>query len=262
MNFLLGTLLIILFLFPGFLFRSWYLNVRHGRSFKSSFVEELLFSIVPTILIHLILSPVVIWLGFNLDGFYLIMINNPAGIDWIANPDFYKILLYCLGTYLLGAVGGLAVRKLAEGLNWDINIPLFRTRNEWYFVLSGFFIHVGRRRIFVESDVVKIDAVVELNKDAYIYRGTLSDFVLSKEDGIDRIYLSNVVRRRLILDERREPQISEESKTVGTQLLPNKGEEYFDERYYQIPGNTFVLPYREIKSLNITYVLIEEVPDS
>src|SRR5215211_1438611 len=110
MNFILGTLLIILFLFPGFIFRVSYLGVSHGRSFKSSIMEELFFSVVPCLLIHLLFIPVTFLFGFDVDGFYLLMINNANATDWMENTNFVQILFYFLTTFSLGFLCGILFR--------------------------------------------------------------------------------------------------------------------------------------------------------
>jgi len=48
MNFLLGALLLVLLLLPGFIFRLGYLaKAFSNKSFHASFLEELIFSLLP-----------------------------------------------------------------------------------------------------------------------------------------------------------------------------------------------------------------------
>jgi len=280
-NFLLGTLLIILFLFPGFIFRASYLNVLHGRSFRSTFVEELLFSLVPSILIHVLVIVFTLLLtDFSVKGFYFLMINHEQASNWMTNWDILKLIAYCILTYILGYGFGFMFRRyVVERLNWDINIPIFRIRNEWYYILKGFLFQIQRRsgrtwQMFAEPDEIRVDALFEIGKESFIYRGKLENFVLSKEDGIDRLYLSEVTRRRLEHDENESESKKEEIKKKpqgdyikreGDKLkleirsggIPERPRSIIDPRYYTIPGNTFVLPFREIKNLNITYIFIE-----
>jgi hypothetical protein len=35
-------------------------------------------------------------------------------------------------------------------------------------------------------------------------------------------------------------------------------EQEFDDRYYKMPGDLFVIPYQQIRNINITYYIIEE----
>ncbi|WP_336516040.1 hypothetical protein [Pollutibacter soli] len=289
MNFLLGTIIIILLLFPGFLFRSVYLNVEHGRTFKSSLVEELLFSLVPNVLIHSCLLLFILnRTDFSLDGFYLILINHRDGTDYLDIWEILFFLLYCLTSFFVAIVTGYFFRLLSVGQNWQINIPIFRIRNEWYYTLAGQYLQPPLRstifqriflrrfrRQFVRPDRILIDALVEINKEAFLYRGRLERFVLSKEDGIDRLYLTDVKRRKFsdekpdVKSEREKLEefgeldklldspinmedVSESDSAALMELL-------IDKRYYNIPGNNLILPYSEIKNLNIIYIFLDPV---
>ena len=273
MNFLLGTLLIILLLFPGFIFRAGYLNVPYGRTFKSTIVEELFFSIVPSIVIHIAILPFAFWIGFNLQGFYLIMINNAEGTRYIEKYDLLQFILYCVATYIVGFFLGILTRRGIEKLNWEINFPLFRIRNEWYYQLTGFFItNPDNRRNFVRADQVEVNVVVELDKTAYLYKGQLADFVLSKEDGIDRLFIKNAKRKKLEFIKKADTtQSIENSDNEGSLLkaLLETGEISLDDDtqkelidkidddkdYYEIPGDSIIVPYKEVKNLNLIYTV-------
>lgn len=67
MNFLLGASLIIWLLFPGLFF---------NRGFSFSMVEDLLFSLVPILFIHLLCLPVTLAFGLQFDELYLIVISD------------------------------------------------------------------------------------------------------------------------------------------------------------------------------------------
>ena len=64
--------------------------------------------------------------------------------------------------------------------------------------------------------------------------GLLADYVLSKDGGLERIYLKDVRRRFL-------------------QNQPDQIEENTNNKYYELPGEFFVLPYDKIINLHITY---------
>jgi hypothetical protein len=63
---------------------------------------------------------------------------------------------------------------------------------------------------------------------------------------LDRIYLSNVYRRKLKDD------LSNDQPNVGYL------ERHLDSRYYSMPGDLLVLTYDKIINLNITYYQVEE----
>jgi hypothetical protein len=274
MNFLLATLIIILLLFPGFLFRAQYLNVSHGRTFRSTLIEELLFSIIPCIIIHLPLIHLAFCYSLSAEGFYLLMINNPEAINYIDQEAFLGLLYYFLGSFFLALLLGSSFRYISELFNWEINVPMLRIRNEWYYKLTGTFLinSKSKRRRYAPARQVNVDVVVELNKDAYIYRGTLEYFVLSKEDGIDRLFLKNAKRRKLSFDASEKKAQGENVKgeeekilKIFEQAISLDDDDKFDliekfdkNEYYNIPGDEIIIPYREIKNLNLTYVFVEE----
>src|SRR5688572_19780392 len=190
MNFLLGASIIILLLFPGLVFRLLYLNSRYTRGLSFGIVEELLFSLVPTLLIHLIFLPFTSFFNFDLSRLYLMVISHPGGAESLNFFGLRGFMLYCLGTYTLAGLLGALTQRVAMRLNWDINVPLFRIHNEWYYLLRGIFIESARGwRQFARIEDIKIDAVVDIAGTGYIFSGTLTDFVLSKNEGLDRIYL-------------------------------------------------------------------------
>ncbi len=79
----------------------------------------------------------------------------------------------------------------------------------------------------------------------FIYSGILEEFYLSENNGLDRLVLYNVYRRTL------ENDFPKDLKKQSSIL--DKGT---DERYYNMPGDSFVIPYSEIKNMNITYLTL------
>lgn len=87
-----------------------------------------------------------------------------------------------------------------------------------------------------ELDVTYIDALVKTDEGTIIYSGLLTEYVLSKEGGIDRLYLTDVKRRYLRDDHKQTPAI--------------------DQKYYFMPGQFFVLPFHQVINLHITYYTV------
>ena len=79
-----------------------------------------------------------------------------------------------------------------------------------------------------------------------IYSGILENYFLSKENGLDRIYLRNVYRRKLKDD------LGNEHGNVGYL------DRHLDNRYYAMPGDLFIINYDKIINLNITYYINQE----
>ena len=110
-----------------------------------------------------------------------------------------------------------------------------RFKNEWHYLVTGEildFPHVPGEANTV--DFVWVDLMVQTQEGTLLYTGVLNDYILSKENGLDRIYLSEVVRRYLTDDY-------------------NK-----DRQEYEMPGNFMVFPFDKVLNMNITYYQIEE----
>lgn len=112
-----------------------------------------------------------------------------------------------------------------------------RFNNDWHYVLSGRNLNTDDTGPVQEVKAVYVDVLVETKEGSVLYCGLLDEFYLS-EDGVDRICLYEVYRRRFDQD------------IKDSERMPNKS---FDERYYKMPGDLFVIPYSQIRNLNLTY---------
>ena len=142
---------------------------------------------------------------------------------------------------------GKVFRLLVEQTHLDILFHSLRYNNDWYYLLTGRVMsEVGWTQKTDSVKYVFVDVLVETKEGSVLYCGLLDEFYLSK-DGVDRICLSEVYRRSFIDD------IKEGER------LPDKS---LDERYYRMPGDLFVIPYSQIRNLNLTYYGPVEVDDS
>jgi hypothetical protein len=255
MNIALGALLLFLLLFPGILVRISYLTGPHSRkNIQTSLVDELVLSLVPAFILqgigYLIAER---WFHYNiwLEQFYKLIIgaNNK---DY--KPDFeliekslphffaYNVVLLVVAI----TVGNLA-RKLVEQFNLDISIYSLRYNNDWYYLLSGRILNFPQWETAANQvESVYADVLVETKEGSVLYCGLLDEFYLSK-DGLDRICLSEVYRRKFTED-------------VKDDQRPE--DKLFDNRYYRMPGDLFVIPYSQIRNLNLTYygpVQVDEI---
>ncbi len=267
MNILFGALLLALLLLPGFIFRMGYLAKPFAsRSFSSSFVEELLFSLLPAFLLQ-IAGYAIVESVRNVDElrFYLLLINS----DKAALLPFTKADIIQFSIYLLLVSGcalglGFGLRLIALRTRLHLRYSLFRIYNEWQVFFDGIIVdYPGKSGNWASVSESWLDVVVENKHGALIYSGFLEDYVLGKDDTLSRIYLSAVRRRKLEDDV---PQTLQETG-VSEQDVVNYNEpdaavhektEKIDARYYFMPGNYFMIPGAEIRSINITYYTSDE----
>lgn len=82
-----------------------------------------------------------------------------------------------------------------------------------------------------------ISAIVEVAKEGVLYVGVLDDFFFDADGKLDRLILQGVARRPLSADK---------SKNETDAEVAN--------RFYEIDGDSFVLRYEDVKTLNVQYV--------
>ena len=125
---------------------------------------------------------------------------------------------------------------------WDLRYLSLSVFNDWYYLLKG--------KLAGEADLpvvaVYVDALVETKEGSYLYCGLIEDFFLSRDNGLDRLYFKKVYRRKLGEDFKRE---SEDDAPTS---------KWLDERYYEMPGEFFVIPYAQIKNMNVRYFYLLE----
>ena len=99
----------------------------------------------------------------------------------------------------------------------------------WYYLLTG--ADFEREHA---PDFVIVAAIVEIGKEAMLYTGVLDSFYFDADGQLDRLVLQGVSRRPLAND-----------KTVVDDA----------NRFYPVDGDSFVLRYSEMITLNVQRVL-------
>ena len=257
MNIAFGALVLLILLLPGLVFRVAYLNVRYsGKSFRSTIVDETLLAVAPALILQIIGFEVVeniLRHPVSLITIYQLIISsgNFSHFD-IVEKSLGSFLLYNL---LLGTAAyflGVGARKLIQHYKIQYKYPLFRFQNDWYHILKGTILSFqGNAQDMEEIDYVWVDVMLESKEGTFIYSGILKDFFLSKDEGLDRIYLTNVRRRRMSDDLADTDDTAETSESDSLLEL--------DKRYYYMPGDFFIIPYSQIKNLNVIYYKREAI---
>lgn len=289
MNFLFGALLLIIILLPGLILRVSYLSTPYGKkTFRFSIVDELILSLIPTLILQGTGYFITNYWIKDVDEkrlYYLFINNEKVFSDPLPDWNIFLFFLYTILLCLIAVLLGVWFRKLVKRNKLDIKYPILRFYNDWHYILRGLILDFPGHQGEAENvDNVWVDVVTISKDDAYIYSGFLKEYVLTKDDGLDRIYLTNVQRRKLSNDgrityEKDESIFGEPTEEEQNQLQEQHQEEmidydidydktssdkethkyieelekYTDERYYYMPGDYFVIPYSEIKNINITY---------
>ncbi len=251
MNIALATLTLLIILYPGFLFRRFYFTGEFSKEYFKQSVTDLIFSsILPGFFIHFI-------------G-YLLFIKGRSQIDVITigtllsgTSDSIKVTEafkavyqkapsiagYFFGVSVVGMAAGFAAKLIVRKLKLDRKVKMFRFQNEWHYIFSGEILDFPKVPGNAEDiDCSYVDALVKTDEGTIIYTGLLADYILTKEGGIDRIYLTDV-KRRFFKDDisNKVEQPSELDESAN------------DSRYYYLPGRFFIISYSQIINLHVTY---------
>ncbi len=254
MNIALATLFLLILLYPGFIFRRFYYTEEFSREyFKQTITDLLVAAILPSTLLHIVGYYLFVRHHYTIDistiGTLLSGTSDGTKVT-AAFQSIYAhapgIVAYFIAVSILAALSGLLAKYIVRKAKLDRRFKLFRFQNEWHYIFSGEILDFPRVPGDASNISIRyIDALVKSDQGTIIYTGILADYVLSKDGGIDRIYLTNVKRRYLRDDKANQPQENND----------------LDERYYYLPGQFFIIPYTQIINLHITYYKIEVTDD-
>jgi len=111
----------------------------------------------------------------------------------------------------------------------------------WYYLLTG-----ADFKPEEAPDLIVVSAIVEVGKEAVLYVGILDEFYVDADGQLDRLVLQGVARR----------PISADKNTVPADAAS-------ENRFYNVDGDSFVLRYGDVITLNIQYVrLTPDQPDA
>jgi hypothetical protein len=261
MSLIFGSVFLFILISPGLLFRFSYLQGTYAKlNFSVSAVEEIFWAVVPTFFLH-IMSVLIIesltGYAVRLDIVYQLLVGEANNFEVIRH-SLFQFLVYLTVVIALSILSGSIFRFAIRKLRLDFYLSFLRMGNEWHYLLSGEILNYPKKNTGLTSvkflgkyflalrrpskkiQWIQIDALMNSSEGDMIYSGILNEYYLSRDNRLDRIYLSEVYRRKLkadlALDE-------EESELV----------QHLDDRYYSMPGDLFVIQYQQVLNLNITY---------
>lgn len=251
MNIALATLTLLIILYPGFLFRRFYYTEEFSKEYFKQSVTDLIFSsIVPGLFIHFLGYLLFIKGRNEIDvvtvGTLLSGTSDPVKVTQafkaVYDNSFY-IISYFIGVSLVGMAAGLLAKLIVRNLKLDRRFKLFRFQNEWHYIFSGEILDFPKVAGKAEDfDCSYVDVLIKTDQGTVIYTGLLADYILTREGGIDRIYLTET-KRRFLKDDLL-------NGNEGTEEQINMTD---DHRYYYLPGQFFIIPYNQIINMHITY---------
>jgi hypothetical protein len=246
MNLVFGSVFLFILLSPGLIFRFAYLQGTYSKlNFRVSAVEELFWALIPAMFLQLsgvLILESVFGIEVNISLIYNLITGSRTEDIGVVKDSISAFLIYTLVIILLAAFAGVAIRALVRIFRLDLWLQFLRFRNEWHYLLSGEQDNLSNRNKII---LVQVDALLNSSEGNVIYSGILDNYFLTKDNSLDRLYLTNVFRRKLKDD------LDADKPNPGFLARDT------DERYYAMPGYLFVIPYDKIINLNITYYMDE-----
>ncbi|RCJ10461.1 hypothetical protein DDK22_00410 [Cupriavidus necator] len=177
----------------------------------------------------------------------------PERYRWL-NEHPWPVLSYFCATYLLAFVLAVVRREAVRRLELDspnsrFFPEYFRQQAPWYYLFSGIDVGGGTR-----PDAVVVSVLVSLKDATYLYTGLLEDYEVKDDGELDRIILSETMRRK-ILEDRAQP---DEDSNQHDQSDSNGASQ--KERFYPIDGDRFILRASEWTTLNVKFLAVEQLP--
>lgn len=242
MNVALPALIIFFVLLPGFIFRIRFKRVERTSLDFSPFGRIAAGAVISAAVAHLAwLTLSCLLFGQRFEPLVLMQLLSSApasqieaaaavanDFDWIA--AYFVTLLFAsfaVPMLLRWAITKYRLDRASSPLR-----PMLRFHEApWYYLLTGADFEEDEA-----PDFVIVAAIIEVGKEAMLYTGVLDNFYFDSEGQLDRLVLQGVARRSLARDK----SAADEAQEA--------------DRFYQVDGDSFVLRYSEMITLNVQYV--------
>ena len=247
MSFAFGALLIVLLLLPGVALRYAYIRSNSiRRSLDFSLFSEAVIMIGAASGLHAIGLGIAKLLGYALNFrlLYLFATGGPleAADYTIVERGYGTFILYLAIVSLVGGAVGYGLQRFVLDRGYDQRHKGLRVLNDWDRYFTGYVLSDEQRK---KVNLIWIDLLVDgSGGNAVLYSGVLENYTLNREQTIDQIFISGAIRRHNL-------------ELSG--VLSGKDEDALRPPNYDMPGSYLVIPFRQVRNLNISYHLVEKV---
>lgn len=260
MSFTAGLLLVFLNIFlPGLIFLRAYFVGEFSKQFNTRvpIIRLAFYSLVPGLLFFL--SSIYFYSlcdkNFSVSGaleIYLNLLSADGGFkdqtSHFLNNDLGWFILFISCTYLIAGLLGVTLHYIIRKFNFDKKRKILRFKNYWYYIFSGEIVKFPKFEramtdiqiggVDRDSDVLMTYADILVNEcgKSRMFTGYVLDYELEQDNinALDKIYLLDAHKYDYVPS----PQFRYSSNYVKK----------------SIPGQLFVIDYKNIQNLNITYV--------
>lgn len=245
MSIAFSTIIIFLFIAPGFVWRIGYLSSKYSSKFSGrNFLVELTWSVVPAIILQALWIMLISIFSYEIDFILLgrLIVGSPTTVD----EDFLKIgnqileiFFYNISLLPFSLAMGHFTRYLIRRNRLDRIYENLKFSNKWQYLLSGEFLDFDNiPDNYFEISYTVIDVLVNTGHKNVIYIGELVDFETDRNGNLELIHIRYPMRRDL-----------------------NNDEEVDTDKYYLIPSNYLIIPYKDVINLNVRLMEDKEVTE-
>ncbi len=245
MNLAFTTILIFIIIAPGFLSRIAYnssnLSVRDPNK---NIVNELTWSIIPSLTIHIIAVFLVefftdYYIDFRQLGNLILGVksNNIVEKNFIQLREFlYPIFYYNLAVFTASFFVGYLFQKIVRYFKWDRTIRYFRFSNKWHYIFTGEcldFPDVPDKYEEITDKIINV--LCKVNDQTILYSGEHFNYYINSKGDLDAIHLKYPIRRHF------------------------KDDKIEEKDYYKIESRYLVIPNSDIININFRYLNTQEI---
>lgn len=246
MNIAFTSVLIFILLAPGFIFRLAYSSTKLSvRDPNKNILNDLAWSIIPALTIHIIIIALVEWLtkyyiDFELLGNLILGVTDDHQVDvsFRSLRDYlYPIFFYNIIVFTIAFLSGYYLNKLIRKLKLDRIYRYFRFSNKWHYIFTGECLDFPDVPDDYEEITDKIiNVLCKVNGKSILYTGEYFNYYIDSSGDLEAIHLKYPIRRSL--DDDGKPS---------------------NESYYEIKSRFLVIPNSDIININFQYIKKEEV---
>ncbi|MCD2513257.1 hypothetical protein [Comamonas endophytica] len=247
MNIALPALVVFACLLPGFIFRSRLKRVESISLDYSPFGRVATEAIIWAALLHLFWIVVVCRLaGKTVDlGVLLELLSSNLTLHGEAlktiSRQIHQVALYFASLYVASFAIPSVIRYLITRFRADRQESLFSflfrfNDAPWYYLLTG-----ADFKDDEQPDMIVASAVVSIAGEAILFKGVLDSFYFKSDGSLDRLILGQTMRRPL-------------SRDKGSADAGGQGANDDESRFYPVEGDSFVIQYDQVLTLNIQYI--------
>lgn len=245
-NIALNTIIyIMIFIFPGIIFRKFYYTREYSKEFdKGNLFERTLITILLSVII-LTFSRLIFTLFSELSGYdplphisyntIRLLHNTIISSNELPNPndfknlekivlDFFRMII---GIYLLSAMFGFAAYIINRSKFIKYS-GIFKYKNYWQDIINGTYIESPNDKYTL--GYTQADVLVATDEGSKLYTGTVDNYYLCHN--------TNQLQTIVLKDVKRYKKIDNKTITI------------------KIPGHNFTVEKDRILNLNFTYIFV------